>query len=80
MTAALRNSSSLVKSSTQESFDYSSENCCTQKDLCSTSMGNIASELYTSENGVCPVAKLGVVRRALRTDVNCDIPTLNECD
>jgi hypothetical protein len=55
MTVATRNSSSLVKSSTQESFDCSGENYWTQKDLCSTLVGNIASEPYTSENGVCPV-------------------------
>jgi hypothetical protein len=43
-------------SSTWESFDSSSEYYWTQKDLRSTSVGNIASEPYTSENGVCPVA------------------------
>jgi hypothetical protein len=49
MADALRNSYSLVKSLTQESFDCSSEYCWTQKDLGSTSAGNIASETYTSE-------------------------------
>jgi hypothetical protein len=58
MTATSRNSSNLLRSSTWELSDCSSENCCTQKDLCSTSVGNITSESYTNENGVWPVAWL----------------------
>jgi hypothetical protein len=65
MTAALHNSSNLVKSS-----DCSSENCCTRKYLCSTSVGNIASEPYINENGVWHVARLRVVRKAHKTDDN----------
>jgi hypothetical protein len=55
MTVASRNSSNLVKLMIQESFDYSLENCWTRKDLRFTSVGNIASDPYTSENGVWPV-------------------------
>jgi hypothetical protein len=42
MIAASHNSCNLVKSSTRESSDYSSENYCTWNDLCSTTVGNIA--------------------------------------
>jgi hypothetical protein len=50
------NFSNLVKSSTRESSDCSSLNYCTQKDLSSTSVGNIASDPSTNENGVWPIA------------------------
>jgi hypothetical protein len=65
---ALHSSSNLVKSSIRESLDYSSEYLWTRRDVCSTSVGNIASDPYTSEKGVYPVARLGVVRRAHSTD------------
>jgi hypothetical protein len=64
MTAASCNSSNLVKPSTRESSDCTSLNSCTQKDLCSTSVGNIASDKYTNKNGVWLVARLGVVCKA----------------
>jgi hypothetical protein len=70
MTVASRNSSNLVKSLTRESSDFSSLNYCTQKELCSTSVGNIASDPYINENGVWPVAWLGVVCKAHNTDGN----------
>jgi hypothetical protein len=77
MTAASHNSSNLVKSSTRESFDcYSSKNYWTRKDLCSTLVGNIASEPYTSENGVWPMARFGVVRIAHKADGNSFIHVL----
>jgi hypothetical protein len=68
MTAASHNSSSLVKSLTWESFDCSSKKCWTQKGFFSTLVGNIASEPYTSENDVWPMARLGVVRKVHKTD------------
>jgi hypothetical protein len=70
MTTSSRNSSKLVKSSTRESFDCSLLNDCTQKDLCSTSVGDIASDPWTNENSVWHVARLRVVRRAHKTDGN----------
>jgi hypothetical protein len=70
MTATLHNSSNLIKSSTQESFACSSENCCTQKDLCCTSVGNIALKSYIDDNGVWLVAWLKVVHKTHKTDVN----------
>jgi hypothetical protein len=70
VTTASHNSSSLVRTSTQELFDYSWQNCWTRKDLCSTSVGNIALEPHTSENGVWPMAQLRVMHRAHRTDGN----------
>jgi hypothetical protein len=53
---------------TWESMDYSLEYCWTWKDLCSTSLGSIALDPYTRENGVRPVDRLVVVNRAHRTD------------
>jgi hypothetical protein len=70
MTVASYSFSNLVKSSTQESFECSSEYYWTWKDLCSTLVGNITSESYTRENGVWPVAWLRVVHRAHKTDGN----------
>jgi hypothetical protein len=70
MIAPLRNSSSLVKSSTQKSFDCSSDYYWTQKDLCSTSVGNIALELDISENDMCPVSQLRIVHRVHKIDDN----------
>jgi hypothetical protein len=34
------------------------------------SVGNIASKPYTNENGVLPVAQLGVIRKAHKTNGN----------
>jgi hypothetical protein len=70
MTIASRNSSNLVKSSIRESSDWSSLNYYSQKYLCSTSVGNIALDPYTNENGVWHVAWLGVMGKAHRTDDN----------
>jgi hypothetical protein len=70
MTVASRNSSNLVKSLTRESSNCSSLNSCTRKDLCSTLVDSIASGSYTNENGVWPVARLGVVHKVYNTDGN----------
>jgi hypothetical protein len=70
MTAASCNSPNFFKSSTRELLDYSLEYCWTQMDLWSTSVGNVASEPYTKEKGVCPVARFRVIRRAHNIDDN----------